>query len=232
MSVKRSASIDRRRVLRGGGALAVTPLLVAGLAQAQAQAPSPGFPIPPRDGTVDVLHGVSIPDPFRPFEDASRADVQAWVAAMDGNARKLLNDDPVHGRVLTFLRAAGTYHRPFPPRHIGPRLFSIAFDGTTEQARLVVTDSPRVRVGLARSSIFRQEVCKQNEREPRSSLVQPSQLHNSFRSAAAVPCCLVLRAVSVVRPRSVLQTRSALCCHPGQSVRLECRSSSSRLLRR
>ena len=32
------------------------------------------------DGTVEVLHGRTIADPFRPLEDSTRADVRAWVA--------------------------------------------------------------------------------------------------------------------------------------------------------
>jgi prolyl oligopeptidase len=151
----RSSSIDRRRLLLGASSLAAAPLLHGGPAGAQV-AGSAAFPAAPRDGTVDVLHGVSIPDPFRPLEDPTRADVQAWITALDGLARKELNYKPLHGRVLSFLSASGKYQRPFAPRRAGQRLFSIAFDGTTEQARLEVTDSvqgpPRVLIDPAKFS--------------------------------------------------------------------------------
>jgi prolyl oligopeptidase len=134
----RSSSIDRRQLLLAAGAAGLVP------SSAWAQlVSSPAFPVAPRDGTVNVLHGVSIADPFRPLEDPARADVQAWIAALDGLARKELNDKPLHGRVLAFLSAAGKYQRPIAPRRVGQRLFSIAFDGTTEQARLEVTDGPQ-----------------------------------------------------------------------------------------
>jgi prolyl oligopeptidase len=136
----RTSSIDRRHLLLGAGALATVPLLSG--APTSAQLAPPAIPPAPRDGTVDVLHGVSIPDPFRPLEDAARADVQAWISAMDTAAKTVLKDRPLHGRVMSFLNASGKYQRPFAPRRVGSRLFSLAFDGASEQARLDVTDAP------------------------------------------------------------------------------------------
>jgi prolyl oligopeptidase len=135
-------SIDRRQLLLGAAALGAGSLVGGSISPAQSQL-ALSFPAAPRDGTVDLLHGVIVPDPFRPFEDPARTDVQAWIAAMDAEAKTVLNGNPLHGRVASFLAAAGKFQRPFVPRRVGPRLFSMAFDGAAEQARLEVTDDPQ-----------------------------------------------------------------------------------------
>ncbi len=54
---------------------------------ATALAPRNGdLPIAPSDDTVEVLYGVSIPDPYRPLEDSARADVKGWIEAQDARA--------------------------------------------------------------------------------------------------------------------------------------------------
>jgi prolyl oligopeptidase len=129
--------LDRRRLLLGGAAVG----LAARAGFAQVAAPD-AIPPAPRDGSADTLHGVTVPDPFRPFEDPSRADVKAWIEAMDAQAKAALNGDPLHGKVMAFLSASGKYQRPFPSRRVGAREFNFAFDGSTEQPRLEVTDGP------------------------------------------------------------------------------------------
>jgi prolyl oligopeptidase len=81
-----SARVDatRRAFLAGGIASGV--VIATGSARPQ---PIAGdiMPPAPQDSTVDVLHGVTVPDPFRPLEDSARADARAWVAAQDRQAR-------------------------------------------------------------------------------------------------------------------------------------------------
>src|SRR5262245_28101986 len=67
----------RRNVVVGGltmGALGVTAAIM-GRDFAKAAVEGTRLPPAPRDGTVDVLHGIRIEDPFRPLEDAERVDV-------------------------------------------------------------------------------------------------------------------------------------------------------------
>jgi prolyl oligopeptidase len=139
----------RRRFLARLGAASVAPTLGvtrAGFSLAQTVV----IPPAPRDTTVDVLHGVSVPDPFRPFEDSSRLDCRAWIDAMDDAAKTVLSDSPLHDQVRAFVKSVGRYSRPFPPRRAGGKYFSMAFDGTNEQARLEVRerplDAPRVLI--------------------------------------------------------------------------------------
>ena len=97
----------------------------------------------PSDGTVEILHGIRVEDPFRPLEDPSRADVQAWIAAQDRQARALLESTPVHARVVAFLQASGRYQRMGGLRRVGRSLVSWAFDGTKEQSWLEIRDAIR-----------------------------------------------------------------------------------------
>jgi prolyl oligopeptidase len=114
------------------------------LAQSPSEASSSVGPAPlaaPSDGTVEVLHGIRVEDPFRPLEDTSRGDVQAWIAAQDQRARALLASNPVHAQVTEFLRASGRYPRMSGMRRVGRSFVSRAFDGTKEQAWLEIRDA-------------------------------------------------------------------------------------------
>ncbi|MET0324780.1 MAG: prolyl oligopeptidase family serine peptidase, partial [Ilumatobacteraceae bacterium] len=56
-------------------------------------------PPPParRDGVVDTLHGVDVPDPYRWLEDGDAADVHEWVAAQNARTRQALDARPDRG---------------------------------------------------------------------------------------------------------------------------------------
>lgn len=92
----------------------------------------------PSDDTVDVLHGVRVPDPFRPLEDLTRADVRDWIAAEDAAARGVLLDDPLHARVRTFLQASLRYRRSAGQRRLGRELVSLVHDGLKERSWLEI----------------------------------------------------------------------------------------------
>lgn len=49
------------------------------------------YPETRRDDTVDVLHGVKIPDPYRWLEDPESADTAAWVDEQNGVTQKYLS---------------------------------------------------------------------------------------------------------------------------------------------
>ncbi len=112
-------------------------------------------PVPParRDPTVDVVHGVEVPDPYRWLEDADSPDTQAWVAAGNARTRAVLDADPGRQALVeryTALFAAGTAGAPSVR---GGRLFSVDRWGEREQAVLVVRDAHGDRVPPARTLI-------------------------------------------------------------------------------
>jgi prolyl oligopeptidase len=134
---------SRREAIMLLGAAAATagsPAL-AQMAPMGVGGPDTSAPVAPSDGTVEILHGVRVEDPFRPLEDPSRADVQAWIAAQDRQARALLESNPVHGRVLEFLRTSNRYQRSGGMRRVGRSLVSWSFDGTKEQSWLEIREA-------------------------------------------------------------------------------------------
>ncbi|MEW6153764.1 MAG: prolyl oligopeptidase family serine peptidase [Actinomycetota bacterium] len=116
---------------------------------------NPRFPPAPptrRDGTVDVLHGIAVPDPYRWLEDGDAAEVRQWAAAQDARARAFLDALPqregLHGRFVELLRA-GTVSAP---ALAGDRVFTLERAGDLDQAVVVLrsasdpAEPPRVVV--------------------------------------------------------------------------------------
>jgi hypothetical protein len=93
----------RRAGIAGGLATGVLAAAEPALGDAAArnEAGSPHLPPAPRDGTVDILHGTTIPDPFRPLENAERKDVTAWVDAQDARTRAYLASLPTRAHNQT-----------------------------------------------------------------------------------------------------------------------------------
>ncbi|MGH6816492.1 MAG: prolyl oligopeptidase family serine peptidase [Hyphomicrobiaceae bacterium] len=133
--------LSRREALVSFGAAASAGLVSP--AWAQLVPPDAGSRLPeaPRDNSFDILHGVRVEDPFRPLEDGSRSDVQAWIAAEDRRARTFLEANPVHARAAAFLQAVGRYPRMSGFRRLGRRFVSGAFDGVQEQSWLHIRDN-------------------------------------------------------------------------------------------
>ena len=52
----------------------------------------------------DVLHGVTVPDPYRWLEDAASPEVKAWMTAQDDLARTELGKLPVRAKLLARLK--------------------------------------------------------------------------------------------------------------------------------
>lgn len=60
-----------------------------------------------KEVVIDVLHGISIPDPYRWLEDGTRADVQAWTTEQNAYVNGLLRGDTQK----TFAQELSTYFR-------------------------------------------------------------------------------------------------------------------------
>lgn len=127
-------------LLGSAAAIAGSPVL-AQMAPSQLGGPDLDAIAAPSDGTVEILHGIRVEDPFRPLEDPSRADVQAWIAAEDRRARALLEGNPLHARVTAFLRASYRYPQMAGLRRVGRSFVSWAFDGSKEQRWLEIRDA-------------------------------------------------------------------------------------------
>jgi len=108
--------------------------MVAAPAPALAAAAAPAARIDP---TVEVLHGMTVADPYRWLEDGSSAETRAWVAAQNARTRAALDALParpaLHDRLTGLLRVP-TVARP---RLRGSWVFTLERDGTRDQPVLV-----------------------------------------------------------------------------------------------
>lgn len=142
MKVGESSRLSRRAVLIGG--LASSALVRADLAFGQAAtgaaAGNGNLPPAPSDNTVDTLHGISIPDPYRPLEDSARADVKAWIEAQDARTRALIDSWPIRRQLHNFMNAALDYPRTSIPARYGRRYFTLFSEGLDNQRSVGVQE--------------------------------------------------------------------------------------------
>ena len=61
------------------------------------------YPSAPRLDVVDVLHGRTVPDPYRWLEDATAPETASWGAAQDALARAHLDALPGRDRLAARL---------------------------------------------------------------------------------------------------------------------------------
>lgn len=88
--------------------------------------PAPvGFPYPQsRVGTdADTIHGVSVADPYRWLEDASQAEVQAWMKDQDDTARTYLDKLPGRDQLAARLKELYYVDSVTAPYKRGKRFF-------------------------------------------------------------------------------------------------------------
>ncbi|MGH9234984.1 MAG: prolyl oligopeptidase family serine peptidase [Acidimicrobiales bacterium] len=113
----------------------------------------PPAPEARRDPTVDVVHGVEVPDPYRWLEDGEAPETRAWVEASNARTRAVIDADPGREALVERYAALFSAGTAGAPSIRGGRLFSIDRWGEREQAALVVRDLHGDRVPPSRTLV-------------------------------------------------------------------------------
>ena len=106
-----------------------------------AAAPAIQYPATARGDVVDDYHGVSVPDPYRWFEDAAAQSTRDWVTAENALSQPFLERLPQRAWLGERLKQLWTYERFGVPRREGGRYFYMRNDGTQDQSVLYVADA-------------------------------------------------------------------------------------------
>jgi prolyl oligopeptidase len=93
-----------------------------------------------RDDVVEVLHGVTVTDPFRWLEDGESAETQAWVEDQNAATRAVLESIPQRSAIHARLDQLFTTGAVGTPAVRGSRYFYQRRDGRMDQPILVVRD--------------------------------------------------------------------------------------------
>jgi prolyl oligopeptidase len=99
------------------------PPTAAPVATAVPAAPALAYPATRREDTKDVLHGVTVEDPYRWLEDGKSPEVRAWMTAEDDLARAELKKLPERDAIAARLKELFYVDSLGAPRHRGERYF-------------------------------------------------------------------------------------------------------------
>ena len=103
----------------------------------------PTYPVSRTSDAVEVLHGVTIPDPYRWLEVGQSADTRQWTDAQNALTRSYLDAVPARERIRTRLDrllAIGALSAPAPVRG---RYFYLRRDGRQNQPVLYLRQGVR-----------------------------------------------------------------------------------------
>jgi prolyl oligopeptidase len=95
------------------------------------------YPHAPAADTADILHGVTVPDPYRWLEAPDAPQTIAWVEAQNELTRAVL-DGPLRERLGSRLTTLQDYPRTSPPAKRGLRYFVAHNTGLQDQPVLYV----------------------------------------------------------------------------------------------
>jgi prolyl oligopeptidase len=99
----------------------------------------PSYPAAPRQGVTDIIHGETVPDPYRWLEEAGSPQTQEWLAAQDAlyasYASALSGKEKLAARLTELLRAGEVA----PPAWRGDRQFYTRREPDHEHAVLYTT---------------------------------------------------------------------------------------------
>jgi prolyl oligopeptidase len=93
-----------------------------------------------RDDTAELLHGVTVPDPYRWLEDLDAPATRAWIDAQNALTGAFLAEVPERVRIRERLAALWDYERFGVPVQRGGRYFFTRNDGLQNQAVLYWLD--------------------------------------------------------------------------------------------
>jgi prolyl oligopeptidase len=94
------------------------------------------YPPSPRGSVVELLHGVSVRDPYRWLEDSSASETQAWMLAQNRLTRSYLAQLPRRDAIRARLRELWDFERFELPVERGGRYFYHYNSGLQNQASL------------------------------------------------------------------------------------------------
>jgi len=124
----------------------VRPLVAAALALLAAgafAAAVPPAPAAPRGGTVDVVQGVQIADPYRGLEDWDDPKVQEWSDAQNARTRTYLDvltgRDAIKAELTRLITSTSPAHYALQAR--GKLIFALYFDPNFQQPMLVTLNA-------------------------------------------------------------------------------------------
>ena len=109
------------------------PVQIKEPAAAPSTKPRFDYPHARQDDVVEVLHGVSVKDPYRWLEDPSRADTQAWIAAENRVTQGYLQRLPRREAIRARLRELWDFERYELPFERGGRYFYYYNSGLQNQ---------------------------------------------------------------------------------------------------
>ena len=90
---------------------------------------------------VDILHGVSVPDPYRWMEEIDLEETREWIAAQNKLTADYLSGIPVRESIRRRLRKLWNFEKYGVPQQRNGRLFFTRNDGLQNQPVLYRTDS-------------------------------------------------------------------------------------------
>jgi prolyl oligopeptidase len=106
------------------------------------------YPETARDDTVDTLHGIEVPDPYRWLEEIDSEQTQAWIAEQNRLTFDYLSQIPARSRIAARIAELWNYEKYTPPFKRGGRYFFTRNDGLQNQSVLYWMESlggePRV----------------------------------------------------------------------------------------
>jgi prolyl oligopeptidase len=100
------------------------------------------YPEPPTSDQVDDHHGVAVPDPFRPLEDADAPATSAWVAAENVLTERVLSGIAARDAIRARLAQLWDLPRRSVPWRHGDRWFQLRNTGLADQDVLWTADAP------------------------------------------------------------------------------------------
>ena len=99
------------------------------------------YPAAPKSPQTDTYHGVAVPDPFRPLEDADAPATTAWVEAENAVTSAYLGDIAERDRIKARLTQLWDYEKWSSPSKKGSRYFWSKNNGLQNQFVMYVGEN-------------------------------------------------------------------------------------------